>query len=157
MDSTIASAIAEVTQSRDQLLRAFANTLDDRVNWSPSPSARSPVQLVAHCAYSLGFIREMFEGTPYPGTMVEADAEHMDRERRISTREQALALLDEQFKRHIAFIESVTPEQLDRMITLPFSLGEMPLRSILAVGAMHTRSHLAQLEYLQTIYGDRIW
>jgi hypothetical protein len=49
-------AIQEANQLNERLLRNLAKTPDDRLNWSPSPTARTPLHLVAHCAFSLGFI-----------------------------------------------------------------------------------------------------
>jgi len=158
MNPAVESALAEMSQANDRLHRSLAKMSDEQTLWAPSPSARNAVHLVAHCAFSLGFIRQMFEGTPYPApTMDQADAEFLEMEQAITTRQEALDLWADRYARMISFIENATDEQLEALTTLPFGLGEAPLKSILSVGATHTREHLAQLDYLQTILGDRSW
>jgi hypothetical protein len=155
---TPTEAAAELDQVRGLFLRALDKTPDDRLTWSPSPSSRTPLQLAAHSAYSLGFIKTMLESHPYATpTMEQADAEFMEMDSGVETREQAVALLNQNAEALIAYLNSVQPSELDRMVMLPFGLGQAPLGNMLGVGSMHTRSHLAQLEYLQTIYGDRSW
>lgn len=43
------------------------------------------------------------------------------------------------------------------MVVLPFGLGADPMSYMVSIGPIHTRENLAQLEYLQTIYGNREW
>lgn len=158
MEQAANLAIQEANQLNDRLMRNLAKTPDDRLNWSPSPTARTPLHLVAHCAFSLGFITTMLEGAPYPAkTMAQADAEFLEMEREITTRGQALALWENRFNRYVSFLSSLQPDQMDKMVKLPFGMGELPMHDMAGIGAVHTREHVAQLEYLQTIYGDREW
>src|SRR4051812_18322600 len=107
-----------------RLSRAFARVPDERLKWAPSPTARSPLELVAHCALSLGFICELLGGKPYPApTTAQADAEHLARERAISSREEALGLWNTNHAKYIALIESMTEEDMAKMVELPFGLG----------------------------------
>lgn len=150
--------IQEASQLNERLLRNLAKTPDDRLNWSPAPTARTPLHLVAHCAFSLGFITTMLEGTPYPAkTTAQADADFLEMEREITTREQALSLWENRFQRYISFLNALQTDQMETMVALPFGMGELPMHYMVGMGAVHTREHVAQLEYLQTIYGDRQW
>jgi hypothetical protein len=156
--SNVEAAIGELEHVKGQFLRALENTPDERLNWSPSPTSRTPLQLMAHSAYSLGFIRTMFTGTPYPTpTMAEADAEFMEMDGKIGSREEAVNLFEEKCDDMVTYLRGLAADEMDRMIDMPFKLGQAPLGAVLGVGALHTRHHLAQLEYLQTIYGDRVW
>ena len=158
MNSQIEAAANEMELLKAQFLRALVNTPDDRLNWSPAPLARTPLQLMAHSSYSLGFIQTMFAGSPYPvPTMAEADAGFMEMDAKIDSREEAIALFESKVEAMVTYLRGLTTEDLDRQIEMPFKLGQAPLRAIIGVGAMHTRSHLAQLEYVQTCYGDRVW
>ncbi len=100
----------------------------------------------------------MFAGTPYPTpTMAEADAEFLEMDSQVSSREHAIELFEGKCAEFVKYLAGLSPEDLERMTNLPFQLGSAPLGAILGAGVMHTRSHLAQLEYLQTCYGDRAW
>ena len=158
MDNTVRLAIQEFNQAAEQLVRVFKNTPEDRVAWSPSATARTPIQLVAHSAFSIGFIGEMLLGTPYPAkTMAEADAQFLEMEKSITTAEAALKLLQDRRESHISLLESLTESQLEESVAAPFGLGSVPMRLAITFPAGHTRGHTSQLEYLQTIYGDREW
>ena len=158
MDNIIIATIADLTQAKDQLVRVLANTPDDRINWSPAETARTPIQIVAHCAFSLGFISDMLNGTPYPAkTMAVADAEFWQMEAAYTTRGDVLDLLDVNFHKMVNTLHAIKPGQLDDPVKLPFGLESIPLQYAIGVGAMHTRTHTAKLEYLQTICGDRTW
>ncbi|BDI32158.1 hypothetical protein CCAX7_42090 [Capsulimonas corticalis] len=158
MEQAAHLAIQDVHQLNGRLLRNLAKIPDDRLNWSPAPTARTPLQLVAHCAFSLGFIHTMLNGTPYPAkTTALADAEFLEMEREITTREQALSLWENRFHQYLSFLISLQPDQMDTLVRLPFAMGELPMHFMAGIGAVHTREHVAQLEHLQTIYGDREW
>jgi hypothetical protein len=158
MDQVVAHAIQDFNQAAEQLVRVFKNTPEDRVAWSPSATARTPIQLVAHSAFSIGFIGEMLLGTPYPAkTMTEADAQFLEMEKGISTAEAALELLQARCEGHISLLESLTESRLEESVVAPFGLGSVPMRLAITFPAAHTRGHTSQLEYLQTIYGNRQW
>ncbi|HLO98411.1 MAG TPA: DinB family protein [Fimbriimonas sp.] len=158
MNPEIELTIGKLTDMKGRLERVFANTPDDRVAWSPSPTARTPLGQVAHCANSLGFIATMLEGTPYGApTTVEADKNFLELEKEVDTREKATELLNRNFDRYITLLQNTTAEDLDKMIALPFGMGEAPFRFVMSAGYDHTLCHLGQLEYMQTIYGDRVW
>lgn len=158
MEQAANLAIQEAIQLNERLLRDLAKTSDDRLNWSPTPTARTPLQLVAHCAFSLGFILAMLNGTPYHAkTTAEADAKFLEMEREVTTREQALSLWESHFHQYLSFLRSLQPDQMDTVVILPFEMGALPMHFMAGMGAIHTREHIAQLEYLQTIYGDREW
>lgn len=44
MEDTISQAKAEFVRAKDQVIRALATTPDDRIHWSPAPTARTPIQ-----------------------------------------------------------------------------------------------------------------
>ena len=152
------AAKVELAQVHDRLKRSLDKTVEERLMWSPSPSARCPLHLIAHCAFALGFIREMLEGAPYPAaSMAIADAEFLAMEAGITTKEAAMALWQDRYDRYVAFLNTVDDAMLSTMVELPFGLGQAPIGALLDIGAVHTREHLAQLDYIQTIYGDRSW
>lgn len=158
LQETIDKTKETYLQAAAQLRAAFANIPDERLNWSPSPTSRTPIQIVAHCAAATNFIREQMDGTPFPlKNTEEADSFFREWERQFHTRAQALELLDEASAKHLAWLEGLTEERLQFMAELPFGLGSAPVEAWLDIAANHTRSHVPQLEYIQTIYGDKDW
>ena len=155
---TAEAAKANFLRAKGQICHALANTPDDRLNWSPSPTARTPLHQVVHAANSIEHIYKAMIGQRFAvPTPAEADAGFREVERGFTTREAALALLDAKSDAYIAFLDGMTSEQLDGMMKAPFGLGDVPVRIALSFPVEHTNWHVAQIDYIQTIYGDLDW
>ena len=138
--------------------RILESTPDERLLWSPSPTARTPLAQVVHAATSLHHIHNAMMGTRYATpTREEADAEFLALEQKVTTREEALVLLDKNSAALIEWLDQLSEDELAGMVPLPFDLGEAPLEFMLAIPAWHTNDHAAQMDYIQTCYGDRRW
>lgn len=158
MNETINQAKAEYLQAKDRITHALLNTPDDRINWSPAPSARTPVQLVAHAAQAMAFIHQQLDGTPFEiPTTAEADRSFRDWEQQFCTREQALDVLERNGAAYVAWLDALTPERLQDNVKMPFGLGYAPVEIGLKFVPAHTHGHAAQIDYIQTIYGDQDW
>ena len=156
MDNAIAHTKQELDRACLRLEHLFELTPDDRIHWSPSPTARTPIQLITHSASALEGIQKMVGGEPFPyKNLADADADWRQMEKQVNSRSEALALLHEKAEGYKKWLDSLTSEQLASTAHLPF--GEMPFSVAITFGTMHTSFHSAQLEYLQTIYGDHDW
>ena len=156
--SVIESTRAELMGTKDRMLQLMRETPDDRLDWKPSPSARSIVEIVAHSANSLGNILLQLQGIPFTTpTSAEANVQFLAHDAKFSDREEAEAYLEQKFADYVAFLATLNPEDLDEMRTLPFGLGQAPLGYFMTMGNLHTIGHIAQIEYIQTIYGDHDW
>jgi len=154
----IEQAKASFLQSKEALKGAFANTPDARVNWSPAATARTPAQQVAHAAEAIGHIQSQLAGTPLAWlTTEDMDRHFRQNELRITSREQALDLLEQNSAAYVAWLDSLAPDDLSRLAQMPFGLGHCPVSIGLTFAPDHMRWHTAQIEYMQTIYGDRDW
>jgi hypothetical protein len=158
MDNIIIATIADLTQAKDNLVRVLKNTPEDKINWSPAATARTPIQIVAHSAFALGHISDMLNGTPYPApTTADADATFLEAEKAYTNRGDVLDLLDVNYHKMVNTLHAIKPGDLEKEIDLPFGMPPIQLQYAIGAAAMHTRTHTSQLEYLQTIYGDRNW
>jgi hypothetical protein len=156
MEDVVSQAKAEFTRAKDRIASCLANTPDDKINWSPSATSRTPVQLVAHAAMGTQGINGMLAGKPFPFTSMEdMDAHSRAAEKGFTTREQALGLLEKTSAEYLAWLDNLTPEQIGGMVTLPF--GQAPMAAAITFAADHLRGHAGQIEYIQTIYGDQSW
>jgi hypothetical protein len=133
-------------------------TPDDKLNWSPSPSARTPLQIVAHSASSIGHITDMLNGIPFQiENSAAADKEMLAWEKQFTTRAATVAVFDENCNKYMTWLDTLSPDQLGKEVEAPFGMGMMQVGRGLFFPPMHTMGHVSQLEYLQTIYGDRDW
>jgi hypothetical protein len=156
MGDVVAEAIAEFGRAKDRIATALTTTPDDKLGWSPSPTARTPVQIAAHAALSIAGMSDMLHGKPFPfGDLAEVDKAFRQAEKAYTTREQALALLEKNSAEYVAWMEGLTSAQIEATIDLPF--GPIPMSVAITFVADHLRGHAAQIEYLQTVLGDYDW
>ncbi len=148
------SAKAEFTRAKDRLAKNLAATPDDRLSWSPAPSARTPIQIVAHAGLSLPHMTAWLSGKSFDfPSMADLDVACRAEEASITTREQAVEVLEKNSHAYCAWLDSLSDDQLASTLELAF--GTFPMKDAITFAADHTRNHAGQLEYLQTIYGDR--
>ncbi len=158
MQDTIHQAKSAFLQAKGRLAHALTTTPDDRINWSPSPTARTPVQQVAHAAAAIKALHETFDGRTFKAaSTAEADQGFREWEQGLRTREEALGLLEKNSAEYLAWLDTLTPERLALMIELPFGLGQVPLSVAITFPPAHTNDHAAQIDYIQTVYGDHDW
>ena len=156
MEDTISQAKAEFTRAKDRLAHVLTVMPDDKINWSPSPTARTPIQQVGHGAASTTFIAGLLAGKALPwADFVEAITSARRAETSYTSREQVLGLLEQSSTDYLAWLDTLTPEQVASTVTMPF--GPMPMAIGITLPADHLRSHTAQIDYIQTIYGDLDW
>jgi hypothetical protein len=156
MEDIISQTKAEFIRAKERMAHVLAATPDDRINWSPSSTARTPLQQVAHGALAIAGIQGMMAGKPFPyASIAEADAAWRCDEKEFTTREQVLALLEKNSAEYLAWLDTLTPEQLAS--TLQTGFGSFPMAAAITFAADHLRGHTAQIDYIQSIYGDLDW
>lgn len=149
---------AEFTQAVGGLKHALATTPDDRLSWAPSSTARSPLQVAAHVAISVRDMLGNLTGNTFPiESTEEAERYHRHRESHLKSRDEVLGLLDEATSAYFAWLDQLTEDQLDTLMLLPFNMGQMPVRMGISMMPFHVYWHTAQINYIQTIYGDHDW
>ena len=165
MEDTISQAKVEFIRAKERLAGALATTPDDKTHWSPSPTARTPLQQVGHAAQATPILMGLLTGKPLPfAGLPEADAMReletgftgmRETEKGFMSRRQVLDLLDQTSAEYLAWLDTLTPEQVGSTVSMPFGL--MPMAAGITLAADHLRSHAAQIDYTQTIYGDLDW
>ena len=158
MNAQIENVKNEFLQAKVGLLKALSTTPEERLNWSPSPTARTPLEVAVHTILVIGFFTETLNGRPFVApTTAEADRSFREAEKCFTSRDQVLRLLDEKADAFVACLDGLAPERLGDLLDMPFGLDPMPVAVVITIPAMHMRSHIPQIEYIQTIYGDRDW
>jgi uncharacterized damage-inducible protein DinB len=154
----IETAKMDLTWTKTRMMELLAATPEDKLNFKPSPTGRSIIEIVAHAAHALENIAMQLGGTAFPiPNSNEANEVFKKHDAAFKTREAVRAYLQEKFDHYISVIERFTEEDLTRMAPLPFGLGEAPIGYYMTMGNAHTLGHVAQIEYVQTIYGDKDW
>ncbi|MDX2065351.1 MAG: DinB family protein [Fimbriimonadaceae bacterium] len=149
---------AELQRVTDRMLVLLDRTPDDRLFWKPSPTARSIAEVVAHASHAIGNIEQQLRGIPFaiPST-TEANAFFAMHDAQFTTRAAVRDYLSDNTARYVQYLDSLTPEDLERSCILPFGIGEAPVGYFMTMVGWHTMAHNAQIEYIQTMYGDSDW
>ena len=152
----VSDAKAEYGRAKDRIIKGIQTTADDKLNWSPGGSARTPIHQVAHAAMAVAGMQKMMGGEPIPfDNIAELDAGWRKEEKEFKTREEVVALLNKNSDAYLAYLDTLSPEQIQSTLSAPF--GEFPMASVITWPADHLRNHAAQIEYTQTCYGDMDW
>jgi len=104
----------------------------------------------------LHWLRTSFAGEPMPKlSPAEFDKIHLENDKPFKTREQVVAHLEAESSAFLAWLDQLTDGDLANTWESPF--GPVPMALAITFPIRHTDGHISQLEYLQTIYGDRVW
>ena len=153
-EETIAQAKKATEAAKARLLATFAFVPEDKLNWSPSPTARTAAWIVAHCGVSNGAFATILRGeeVPLPASPTEAAARIRAGGKEVTTREAAVKLLEDSAAEVIRALENVSPERLQTTPMSPF--GPFPFAFWMTLPSEHMSGHAQQIDYLQTIWGD---
>lgn len=157
MEDIISQTKAQFVRTKERMAHALATTPNDKLQWSPSATARTPLQQVAHGAMSISGIQGMLVGKPFPyADTAEYDTVLRVAEKEFATREQVLGLLEQTSSEYLAWLDTLTPEQFASTVHPPFG-SPVPMAIGITFPVYHLSSHIAQMDYIQTIYGDHDW
>lgn len=150
----IAQAKRDAEEAKAQLLRTFEFVPEDRLGWSPSSTARTALQIVAHCGTANVAFATVLRGEelPLPSNPEEAAALIRAGGREVETREVAVKLVEDSTAEVIAALDRVTADMIETAPTSPF--GPLPFPVWMSLPSIHMSGHARQIDYLQTIWGD---
>ncbi|MDF2441320.1 MAG: hypothetical protein JWN98_2304, partial [Abditibacteriota bacterium] len=147
--------IIGLTESgRDSLLRTAQAVPEDKLNWKPLDNGRTVLDLLGDAAQMPLFAIQLME---------QKESFQFDRERfqqatqarATWTRDEAIEHLNRNTKQMIAAIGALTDEELNTPIHLPMGGGmTLPLSGWLMMAYRTFTSRFAQINYIQTLYGD---
>ena len=150
----IARTRENTESSKAQLLRTFECVPDEKLTYSPAPSARSAIQIVSHCGMANLAFAAILRGEELdmPDDPAEAATQIRMAGHEIAARDEAIQLIEDSTAQVLAALENVTEERLQTTPESPF--GPMPFAFWMELPANHMSVHAPQIDYLQTIWGD---
>jgi len=150
----ITEAKKETTRAKAQLLRIFEFVPEDKLNWSPSSTARTALQIVAHCGVANSALAAVLRGEPMPLPMDPEAARILIRNggKGIATREAAVQVVEDSLQEVLQALDTVTEERFATVPPSPF--GSIPFPIWMGIPSSHMDGHANQINYLQTVWGD---
>lgn len=146
--------VSDAEESCAYFVKTLSFVPDEKLNYSPSDSARSALQLAAHVALSngvfAGFIRG--ENVEFPGDIEDFREWQRMQEASFDDRTVVVDLLKHNTAEAVEAMRAMTPDLFATSPVSPF--GAMPMAFWMNLVSMHMNVHASQVDYLQTIWGD---
>ncbi len=140
----------------EQFLKTLLFVPDDRLNWAPSPTSKTAIQIAAHTANYAGtfakFIRErkLPIGDEIPGFVAQMEAA----ERALKSRTDVESVFRKNTEEVVTALDTLSSEAI--CLSLDSGLGwTMPMTFLMHLPGIHAYSHAAQIDYLQTCWDDQ--
>lgn len=146
--------ITMIENGRDGLIRTAQAVPDDKMNWKPLDNGRTVLDLLGDAAQTPKMVTQMLasNGEFKPSREV---FQQMAQERAGWTREQTMEHLHANTDAVIEAIRQVPDEMIEQPLHLPMGGGmTMPLGAWMLMVYRTFTSRMAQINYIQTLYGD---
>ncbi|MBV9467949.1 MAG: DinB family protein [Abitibacteriaceae bacterium] len=144
--------ISMIEVGRVGLERTAKAVPEDKLNWKPLDNGRTVLDLLGDAAQAPALCTGMLRGNIQYGPEL---FKRMAQERATWTREEALNHLAENTRQLIEEIKTFPDEKLDEPLTLPMGGGMTLAWGVWILMAYRSfMSRTAQINYIQTLYGD---
>lgn len=153
MEDMIASCKKRATTAMEMFLRNLSHVPADRMNWSPTPTAKCAFQIASHCAAYSGAFASIIRAGEFALSGEEFVASVDAKFRTIKSVEEAEAVLRQGIEETLAALDTVRSEQIDSTIETP--IGPTPFLFFMTIPANHLLIHTGQIDYLQTCWDDQ--
>lgn len=153
MDDLIAQCKSRTIAAMEMFLRNLSHVPVERLEWSPSPTAKSSLQIAAHVAGYSGAFASIIRTGEFPATVEEFMTPiqlAIDGVRSVVEAESVLRLGTTET---LDALDSVTPERIKSSLESP--IGPTPFLFFMTLPSVHLTLHTGQIDYLQTCWGDQ--
>ena len=143
-------------EGMEEFLKDLSFVPDDKLTWTPTPTAKSAIRIAAHTALYAGRFARMIRDGKLPGSdnLSEWLARRNAEEAAITSRTEVERIFRKGTEEVIAALESVPPEAIGTSLDSGFGWS-MPMTRLMNLPGLHALSHAAQVDYLQTCWGDQ--
>ena len=147
--------ILNLLQTGEQgLIRTFNAVPDDKLNWAPLDKGRTALDAFADAAQACEMVTRLVESKGEMKLLPEMFAGNKAA-RSTWTKDDAIAAMNANTTALYAAINTLSEEELAMSITMPIGGGmTMPLGAWILVVYRAFISRFAQINYIQTLYGD---
>lgn len=156
MESLIASCKDSAVQGMEIFLRNFSFVPDDKLTWTPTPTAKSALRIAAHTALYAGrFARMIKDGRlPASDNLAEWLAQRNAEEAAITRRSEAEGIFRKGTDEVLAALDSLTPEAVSSSLDSGFGWS-MPMTRLMNLPGWHATLRIGQIDFLQTCWDDQ--
>lgn len=152
----VESCKQSAVQAMEMFLRNFSHVPDDKLSWTPTPTAKSAIRIAAHTALYAKRFAQMIRAQklPMPDDLQTWLAERNAEEIKLTSRVEMERVFREGTAEVLKALDELSPEAID--LTLDSGQGwTMPMTFLMQLPGWHTTVHLGQIDYLQTCWDDQ--
>ncbi|HVT14086.1 MAG TPA: DinB family protein [Fimbriimonadaceae bacterium] len=156
MESLVAACKESAIEGMEMFLRNFSYVPDDKLTWTPTPTAKSAIRIAAHTALYAGRFARMIKDGQLPGgdNLAEWLAQRDAEEAAVTSRAEMESIFRKGTAEVVAALDSLTPEAIAS--SLDSGLGwSMPMAYLMKLPGWHATLHTGQIDFLQTCWGDQ--
>ena len=156
MYSQIEASKKSATSGMDMFLRNFAYVPDDKLNWSPTATSKTALQIAAHTAVSNANFAKMIreKRTPGPEEVEEFMAQNRAAEAAITNKAEVETAFRRNTQDVLEALDTLTAEDVE--LVLDSGQGwTMPMTFLMGLAGWHATLHLGQIDFLQTCWDDQ--
>ena len=154
LDNMVPMCKEKAVRGMERFLKTLSFVPDDKLTWSPSPTAKTTLRIAAHTAIMAGNFAQLIRNGKFPPVdKAQLFAALKTAEEAITTREAAIELLRKNTDEVLAALDAATPELIVSTVETPFGFSA-PMAFFMNIPGSHADSHAAQIDYLQTCWGD---
>lgn len=133
---------SRASEALDYFLCAIRFVPEDKLTWSPSPTAKSTLQIAAHCAgYSHGFAR-VLAAHSFPSDVEDFLNPIHQAINSITTIREAEDILRDGIAQTLLALDAVPSEMIGARIKTP--QGDTPFRFFMTIPSAHLTGHAYQ-------------
>lgn len=156
MQDVIATAKDFAIAEMENFLRVFAFVPSNKLTWTPTPTAKSALRIAAHTALYPARFARMIEERKLPAhdSLSEWLAQRNAEEAALKSRSEIERVFRLGTGKVIDALDGLTREAIAK--SLDSGLGwSVPMTRLMMLPGLHAMSHSAQIDYLQTCWGDQ--
>lgn len=136
----------------ETLKKAALSTAEDKQTWKPLDEGRSALDQIAECALITDFAAKMLIEKACPEFSNEAYGAGIAA---LDTMDKAIAALDASWANLKSVILDFPTEDLEKSIMLPWFPDPQTFANIMFIALWNNTYHIGQINYIQTLYGDK--
>ena len=156
MDPRIELSKKSAIDNMEMFLRNFSKVPDDRLTWTPTPTAKPAIRIGAHAALYAGRFAQMIRARALPKVenLDEWLAERSKEEAAITTRAEVESIFRQGTAEVQEALDTLTSEDIES--SLDSGQGwQMSMIWVMGLPGWHATLHTGQIDFLQTCWDDQ--
>jgi hypothetical protein len=148
--------IAITQEAVDALFRTARAMPADKIEWRPLDEGRSALHQLQECAQAPSWATMILQPRAMPPLGPDDFARFRAQRSEWTTVDECERVCRENLEKFNAAVRNLTEDELEIKVILPFGGGtEWTLEQVLRLPYWNTVYHTGQINYIQTLYGDR--